>query len=114
MCQACLQQIRDIDDVGAEMAKRHIRLVSITPDSPSDLKQAIDQYGIRSPMISDSDLDMSEAFNQLGKGMHSNTPGHSFVLIDGRGRVLWQRDYYQPPYSAMYVKPAELFEDIPS
>jgi peroxiredoxin len=114
MCQACLQQISDIDQVGNEMAKRHIRLVSITPDTPGELKQAIGQYGITSPMISDTDRSMSEAFNALGKGMHADTPGHAFVLIDGRGRVLWQRDYYQPPYGLMYVKPARLLRDIPT
>jgi peroxiredoxin len=114
MCQACLQQIRDIDDVGRMLAKRHIALVSITPDSPAELKQAIGQYGISSPMISDGNRDMSEAFNMLGKGMHADTPGHAFVLINGRGQVLWQRDYYQPPYRAMYVKPAMLFKDIPA
>ncbi len=114
MCQACLQQIRDIDEVGTEMARRHIKLVSITPDTPEGLKQAIGQYGITSPMISDNDHTMSEAFNTVGKGMHADTPGHAFVLIDGRGKVLWQRDYYQPPYRTMYVKPAQLLEDIPA
>jgi len=113
MCQACLQQIRDIDEVGREMSRRHIQLVSITPDSTAELKQAVDQYGISSPMISDSNRDMSQAFNMLGKGMHADTPGHAFVLIDGQGKVLWQRDYYQPPYRVMYVKPAQLFKDIP-
>jgi hypothetical protein len=44
-------------------------------------------------------------------GLRKEKPVH---LIDGRGKVLWQRDYYQPPYRTMYVKPAELFEDIPS
>jgi peroxiredoxin len=114
MCQSCLQQIRDIDEVAAAMAQRHIKLVSITPDTSGELRQAIGQYGIASAMISDNDRNMSEAFNMLGKGMHADTPGHAFVLIDGRGKVLWQRDYYQPPYRTMYVKPAELFEDIPS
>ena len=114
MCQACLQQIRDIDQVGNEMAKRHIKLVSITPDTPDELKQAIGQYGITSPMIADGDRTMSEAFNTLGKGMHADTPGHAFVLVDGHGRVFWQRDYYQAPYRTMYVKPAQLLKDIPT
>jgi peroxiredoxin Q/BCP len=113
MCQACLQQISDIDAVGAELARRHVQLVSITPDSHADLKQAISQYGIRSPMISDSNRNMSNAFNMLGLGMHADTPGHAFVLINGAGRVLWQRDYYQAPWRAMYVKPEQLLKDIP-
>jgi peroxiredoxin len=114
MCQACLQQISDIDQIGDEMAKRHIELISITPDTPADLKQAIDQYGITSPMIADEHGDMSTAFNMLGKGMHADTPGHAFVLINRRGKVLWQRDYYQSPYRTMYVKPAELLREIPT
>lgn len=113
MCQACLQQIKDIDAVSQHMASRHIKLVSVTPDTPDELKQAIAQYGITSPVISDGDRTMSEAFNTLGKGMHADTPGHAFVLIDGDGKVVWQRDYYQPPSRTMYVDPGELFKDIP-
>jgi peroxiredoxin len=114
MCQACLQQIRDIDQIGNEMARRHIKLVSITPDTPAELRQAIGQYEITSPMIADEQRDVSEAFNTLGKGMHADTPGHAFVLIDGRGKVVWQRDYYQQPYRTMYVEPAKLLDDIPT
>ena len=113
MCQACLQQIKDIDDVSQEMSRRHIKLVSITPDSPAELTQAIGQYGLTSPVISDEDRSMSQAFNTLGKGMHADTPGHAFVLLDPSGKVVWQRDYYQPPYRTMYVDPAKLFKDIP-
>jgi len=114
MCQACLEQIADIDNVGDALAKRGIDLVSITPDSSAELRQAIDQYGISSPMISDGDRNMSQAFDMLGRGMHADAPGHAFVLIDGAGRVLWQRDYYQPPYRTMYVEPQRLFDDLPT
>lgn len=95
------------------MHKRGIKLVSITPDSPAVLKQAIGQYGITSPVISDEDRSMSSTFNTLGKGMHPDTPGHAFVLIDGSGKVLWQRDYYLAPYRAMWVPPRQLLQDIP-
>jgi peroxiredoxin len=114
MCQACLEQIADIDYVGDALARRGIDLVSITPDSTAELRQAIDQYGISSPMISDGDRNMSRAFDMLGRGMHADVPGHAFVLIDGAGRVLWQRDYYQPPYRTMYVEPRRLFDDLPA
>ena len=56
---------------------------------------------------------MSEAFNTLGLGMHANTPGHAFALID-RGKVLWYRDYWLAPYRTMYVAPEKLLRDIPS
>lgn len=113
MCQACLEQIRDLEQIGAELTERDIQLVSITPDSPSDLEQAVSQYGITTPVISDSDRNMSQAFNTLGKGMHADTPGHAFVLID-QGTVVWYRDYWLPPYRTMYVPPKQLLDDISS
>ncbi len=113
MCQACFEQIKGLERFGAELHKRGIQLISITPDTPGDLRQAISQYGITTPMIADDDRTMSEAFNTLGQGMHNDTPGHAFALID-RGKVLWYRDYWLPPARAMYVEPAKLLEDIPS
>ena len=113
MCQACFEQIQGLQQFGAQLERRGIQLVSATPDSPSDLQQAARQYGITTPLISDRDRSLSEAFNTLGLGMHADTPGHAFALID-RGKVLWYRDYYQPPYRAMYVSPDKLLADIPT
>jgi peroxiredoxin Q/BCP len=113
MCQACFEQIQGLQQFGADLNQRGIQLVSITPDSPDELKQAIGQYGITTPMISDASRSMSEAFNTLGQGMHSDTPGHAFALID-KGRVLWYRDYWLAPYHSMYVQPKQLLADIPS
>ena len=112
MCEACFEQIRDLQQVGAERQRRGIQLISITPDPPSELRRTVDRFGITTPVMSDADRTMSEAFNTLGQGMHSNTPGHAFVLID-HGKVVWYRDYWLPPYKAMYVPPAKLLADIP-
>ena len=112
MCQACFEQIKGLEAVGAELDRRGIRLVSITPDSPGDLRQAIRQYGITTPMIADEDRTMSEAFNTLGQGMHGDTPGHAFVLVD-RGEVVWYRDYWLAPTRSMFVEPKRLLADMP-
>ena len=112
MCQACFEQIKGLEQMGAQLAKRNIQLVSITPDAPRDLKQAISQYGITTPMISDEDGDMSQAFNTLGLGMHGNTPGHAFALID-RGKVRWYHDYWLAPDRTMYVDPAKVIAALP-
>ena len=113
MCQACFEQIKGLERFGAELDKRGIQLVSITPDSPGDLRQAVAQYGIRTPMIADDDRGMSQAFNTLGQGMHGDTPGHAFVLVN-KGKVLWYRDYWLAPTRSMYVEPARLLADIPT
>ena len=113
MCQACFEQIQGLEKFGAALRQRGIQLVSITPDSPDALRQAIGQYRIHTAMISDENRSMSQAFNTLGQGMHSDTPGHAFALID-KGRVLWYRDYWLAPYRTMYVDPQKLLADIPS
>ena len=113
MCQACFEQIKGLEAMRAELEARGIELVSITPDSPGDLEQAIRQYGIESPMIADADRDMSAAFDTLGRGMHADTPGHAFALIE-RGTVLWYRDYWLPPDQTMFVEPAQVLADLPA
>lgn len=113
MCQACFEQIKGLEQMSAELDQRGIELVSITPDSPADLKQAIGQYGIETPMIADDDRDMSAAFDTLGRGMHADTPGHAFALIE-KGKVLWYRDYWLPPDQSMYVEPAKVLADLPA
>ncbi len=113
MCQACFEQIKGLEQMQAQLDKRGIELVSITPDPPADLKQAIGQYGIESPMIADDDRDMSAAFDTLGRGMHTDTPGHAFALIE-KGKVLWYHDYWLPPDQKMFVEPAKVLADLPS
>jgi peroxiredoxin Q/BCP len=113
MCQACFEQIKGLEQFGAELDERGIQLVSITPDTPGDLRQAMAQFDIRTPMIADEDRDMSRAFNTLGKGMHGDTPGHAFVLLE-KGKVLWYRDYWLAPSQTMYVAPKRLLADLPA
>ena len=113
MCQACFEQIKGLEQLGAQLDKRGIELVSITPDSPGDLRRAVSRYGITTPMIADDDRNMSEAFNTLGQGMHGDTPGHAFVLVN-RGKVLWYRDYWLAPTRSMYVEPQQLLASIPT
>jgi peroxiredoxin Q/BCP len=113
MCQACLQQIQGLQQVGSALEQRGIQLVSITPDSSSSLTTAAQDYGITAPLIPDPSRTISSAFNTLGLGMHANTPGHAFVLVY-QGKVLWYRDYYQPPYSTMNVAPQTLLAAIPN
>ena len=112
MCQACFEQIKRLEQMGSQLAERGVQLVSITPDSPRELRQAIEQYGIKSPMISDDNRDMSLAFNTLGLGMHGDTPGHAFALID-RGKVRWYHDYWLAPDRTMYVDPQKVIAALP-
>lgn len=108
MCQACFEQIQSLEQRAAELERRGLTLVNVTTDPPDVLRQAVAQYRITTPMISDEDGDMSTAYGAIGKGMHPNTDGHTFVLLDPGGRVRWRRDY-----TTMFVAPDKLLAAIP-
>lgn len=108
MCQACLGQIQSLEDASGELARRHLALVSITPDSPEQLRQAASDYRIRTPLLSDESRRMSKDYDTLGLGMHADMPGHTFILVDRTGAIRWRHDY-----TKMYVPVKELLADIP-
>ena len=108
MCQACFEQIQALQKNWAELRRRGLALINITTDPPDTLVEAARAYGIMTPLVSDEDRNMSNAYAVLGQGMHPDTAGHTFVLVDKKGMIRWRRDY-----SKMYVPPAELFADIP-
>lgn len=109
MCQACLQQIQSLERVSDQLAKRHIALVSITPDSPEQLRQAVADYKIHTPLLTDESRRMSTDYDVLGLGMHADMPGHSFILVDRHGVIRWRHDYTE-----MFVPTDELLKAIPN
>ncbi len=52
---------------------------------------------------------MSRAYDVLGQGMHSDTAGHTFILVDRDGRIRWRRDYEE-----MFVPPETLLGLLPA
>jgi peroxiredoxin len=109
MCQACLEQIQSLEGISGQLAKRHLALVSITPDSPGELRKAIADYGIRTPLLSDKSRRMSTDYDTLGLGMHADMPGHTFILVDRHGVIRWRHDYKK-----MFVPTDELLKAIPN
>ena len=73
------------------------------------LTEVAAQYRLRTPLLADSDTQMSRAYGMLGRGgmEHPSQDGHAFVLLDAQGKVLWQRAYPE-----MYVAPAQLMSDM--
>ena len=108
MCQACFEQIQSLEQRSAELRRRGLTLVNITTDPPDVLLEAVSSYGIKTPMISDQSHAMSSAYGAIGQGMHPDTDGHTFVLVDSGGRIRWRRDY-----TTMFVQPDRLFAEIP-
>lgn len=107
-CQACLVQAAELQKSKA-FKRAEIGLVSITTDTPDILSEVAAQYDITTPLLADENLTMSTAYGQLGRGGmgHAETDGHSFVLLDGKSRVTWERAYQE-----MYVPTPRLLADM--
>jgi peroxiredoxin len=108
MCQSCLEQIQSLEGISGQLTRRHLSLVSITPDSPAELRQAAASYKIHTPLLTDESRRMSTAYDVLGLGMHADMPGHTFILVDSHGVIRWRHDY-----TKMYVPTGELMKAIP-
>ncbi len=71
------------------------------------------EYGITVPMLVDADHQVSEAYDVLQWAVGTGEPGHTFVLVDEQGTVVWLRDYGAPENGGvMYVPVDELTQQM--
>lgn len=108
-----MQQIVDLEDDG-EYAALGVPLVSIAFDPPEVLAAAGAEVGVReTPMLTDADGSVSEAYGVLKWAVASGEPGHTFVLVDADGKVAWLQDYGAPENAGvMYVEPSEISAEV--
>ena len=62
------------------------------------------------PVLSDPDLKVSASYDVLQWAIENGEPSHTFVLVDGDGKIAWVKDYGAPdnPNRTMYVEIDEL------
>jgi peroxiredoxin len=108
-----MQQVVDLQD-SKEFQALDVQLLSISPDPLEAWKQGASEFGIRTPVLSDADNWVANAYGVMRWAVGSE-PGHTFVLVDERGRIRWLRDYGAPQNGGlMYVPPEELVPEIDS
>ncbi len=101
-----LQNDRDFQALG-------VQLVNIATDPTSAWQQEGAPLGITTPMLSDQDARVSQAYGVLRWQMADGEPGHTFVLVDATGRVAWIRDYGGMEHGGlMYVDPSEIAAQV--
>lgn len=89
-----------------------VALVSVSTDPPGELKTVATQWKISTPLLSDPDKSVSEAYGVM-RWSHMGEPGHTFVLLDRSGKVSWIQDYGAPENGGkMYVPVLDLNEAI--
>lgn len=92
-----------------------VGFVSIAFDDANQQSAAIEEYGIVDvPMLIDADQSVSETYDVLKWAVGTGEPGHTFILVDGEGEIVWIRDYGSPdlPNPVMYVPPLDLVDQI--
>lgn len=96
MCDPCWKQLEDIQKVYDDKFKPlDIKVITITVDPINALIKESQRRGITLPVLDDRNLTVSNTYRMLDNSMHPGSrPGHSFVLIDSKGDILWKKDYY--------------------
>lgn len=113
-CQPCWDQLRDIEARWGEFQTLGIdRLVTITGDPLSALKQKVALEKLTTPVLSDAGLGVSKTYqaNQYGM-MGTSTDGHSFIVVGKDGQIVWRADYGGAPKYTMYVPMPALLDDL--
>ncbi len=103
-----MQQVVDLQNDNG-FKSTGVELLSISPDPISAWKKEGNSLGITLATLEDDGNRVANAYGVMQWGMPSNEPGHTFVLVDGRGNVAWVRDYGAPEHGgAMFVPPDEI------
>lgn len=102
-CVPCRAELPEIDRVHREFGPRglKVRLVSIdSPSSAAELPGFLEQFGIVTPWIMDSETELLVRYNPAG--------GVPFtVLLDDRGRKVFARTGYEPGDEAHLIAAIE-------
>jgi len=104
-CQACLVQMAQIEK-DPSFASEGLTVLPIVMNSKDQITADMVANDVRTPFLLD-DGTVSTAYGTIGKGMHADLPGHSFVLIDKGGNQRWYGEY-----PSMFLSPTDLLKEI--
>jgi peroxiredoxin len=109
-----MQQIVDLQN-DPDFQSLDVALVSIALDSLDEMAAEASVLGITDiPLLSDPDAAVSASYDVLKWAVASGEPGHTFILVDPSGEIVWIKDYGAPdnPNRTMYVPIQELINAI--
>lgn len=114
-CSPCLNQMIQLDHDASEFQSISVQIVQITGDSLSDMTTWAQQNSISNTIIlADPTLGVCNAYETTGSAvsmMPGTAPGHTFILVNETGKVVW-RDDYGP--SVMSVPDSEILANVQS
>lgn len=114
MCQPCWDQLAEIEASWDQFTALGIdRIASVTTDPVDLLRQARVGEVFTSPVLSDPDRQVSEAWGTLDYGMMGGSHnGHSFIVVGPDGTIRWRADYGGAPDYTMYLPVSALLADL--
>jgi len=96
-CQPCLTQMQGLDALNSEFKSLNVVVVSITSDPLQTLTDWTRSSGPAfGTVLSDQGLQVSGSYGMLGAEvsmMPGTAPGHSFILVNEKGVIVWRHDY---------------------
>jgi peroxiredoxin len=104
--------LRRWEELRPEFDRLGVQIVTVSTDTPEELRDGHDAHGLKARMLSDRDLAVTDAFGLRNQGIHSGPPVGAealpvptSLLIDGDGKVLWmdQSENYQRRSGPDYV-----------
>jgi peroxiredoxin len=104
-CQACLVQMAQIEK-DPSFAAEGLTVLPIVMNSKDQITADMAANSVRTPFLLD-DGTVSTAYGTIGKGMHADLPGHSFVLIDKAGKQRWYGEY-----PSMFLSTTDLLKEV--
>ena len=113
-CEPCWLQMKDIEANWSKFQAAGIdKVVTITGNPLSVLKQKVAAEGLTTPVLADPGLSVSQIYNANQYGMMgSSADGHSFIVVGPDGKIRWRADYGGPPNYTMYVAIPSLLADM--
>ena len=111
-----MQQIVDLQN-SPDFQGLNVQVISIARDSIAEMAPEAQTLGITSvPVLSDPDLAVSAAYDVLQWAIENGEPSHTFVLVNGGGKIAWIKDYGAPDNTnrTMYVEVDELVQFVKS
>ena len=111
----CTTELGRVAALKPEFDKRNVRIITVSTDTPAQLKSGREKHQLGALMLSDRKLAVTDRFGLRNTGMHSGIPGGAkvlpvptSVLADANGKVLWmdQSENYQRRSDPNYVMTA--------
>ena len=108
-CDGCWYQVAELEKNPAVLSDRGISLLPIVMNTPEDTRREIARFGVTTPFLTDVNGKVSRAYDVVGSAsaMHDTLPGHTFILVDGDGKIRWQGEYPE-----MFVPAADLAKEL--